>query len=478
MRALSSLSSSLSSCLCVLGLVACQSTYAPYEIQLVDGQGGNPVRGVTGSLTVSVYQTGATPQSTTSPIMDGLFQIDVPIGSYEAITAISAEINRTGGTRLIGATIPFVPFNYGYIRVVMGEPGQCVSLSEPRLGGARISPGIAVVEASGISIGGAVLGSPVAAVDVFSPVQLTADATAGTFAMLSEGFGITRLVPFGDASTDLFALDESHAIRYDANGDPATTNRERAVVLHAGAGPRSALTTTLGSSVPSGVAVVGGLDGDRPVTDIRIVPRADGATSSFVLMHPRAGASAVQMGDGLLVAGGQADGLPMFEWVSLTGTRSSVFGDTVGRADGVLALSRDGRTALYYLGRTSDGALPVTSYVISGCPSACVAVPGPVTALGRTSPAVTQREVATVVVGGADLDGAATNVVEEVRFPAPGTVTLSVLGTLAQARRDTAAITLGGGTILVAGGRGTEDVLDTMELCFPEALETITVPSR
>jgi hypothetical protein len=460
------------SALALLLALGCQgSSYGPVEIQLVDGQGGNPFVGANGSLTITVLQSGVPAMPTTTTVTNGDFSVDVPIVAYDLHTAVSAEFVRPGMPRMIGATIPFYPV-YG-ATVVMGEVGTCVSLSEPNLSSARRAPGLALFGANLISLGGLVNDrDPVARVDAFNGAQLTYDSSTEAETLM-VGLGLTQALSI-PGTTEVFALDDVHAVRYET-GQLNTTAvlRARDVSLHAGAGYRSALAATA-----SGVAVIGGRDGDRRVTEISVVPTIAGPATVRALAHAREGASAVSMADGLLVAGGQEEGAPLFEWISLTGTANRVFGEGLpARSEGALALSPDGRTAFYYLGRSSDGSLPSTSYVITGCPTSCSAVLGVETSAPRARPAITERETATVVLGGtlADMVSSASTV-EEIRFPSTGTVTLAPLGALRFSRRDLSAVTLGGGTVLVAGGRDDENDLATMELCFPEALDTLFVP--
>lgn len=452
-------------------VLGCQgASYGPVEIQLVDGQGGNPFVGANGSLSITVLQSGVAAVTTTTAVTNGDFSLDVPIVAYELPTAVSAEFVRPDMPRMIGATIPFLPL-FG-ATVVMGEVGTCISLSAPSLSSARRSPGLVLVRANLISIGGLVNDrDPVSRVDAFNGAQLTYDSSTEEEPLM-VGLGLTQTLTI-PGTTEAFALDDVHAVRYETGRQNTMIDRARDVSLHAGAGYRSALAATA-----SGVAVVGGLDGDRRVTEISVVPTTEGPATVRTLAHAREGASAVGMADGLLVAGGQEEGAPLFEWISLTGTANRVFGEGLpARSEGALALSPDGRTAFYYLGRASDGSLPTTSYVITGCPTSCTAVLGVETSAPRARPAVTERETATVVLGGTLADMLSSSpAVEEVRFPGTGTATLAVLGALRFSRRDLSAVTLGGGTVLVAGGRDDDNDLANMELCFPEALDTLYVP--
>jgi hypothetical protein len=465
----------LSILLALAALPGCETqARPPYLIRLIDGQGVNPVPDLEANLTVTVLQSGVPATSpVTTPIIDGTFSLDVPIVDYGLNTALSARIAPVGDSSLIGATVPFGPIGFpNGIHVVMGRPGTCVPLTAPRLDGARLLPGLVLMRADVVGIGGERSGGAVRSVDVFSPLNLGTDFHSGSVGTLaSAGFARTRAAPI-DTSL-LLAIDGGHAVVYDAGAGDATTRRDTEVTLHGGANILSALAELGGD----GVAVVGGrIDGGEAVPNITVVRGIDAFDRSHMLAFARSGASAARFGRGILVAGGQAEGEPLFEWISIDGSANVSFGEgEPPRTGGALVVSPGGASAFYYLGRASDESLVDTTYLISGCPAACVATRADPAAHPRFEPATARRAAATVVIGGFDLATEASATVEEVRFVG-SSVTVVQLGDLSSARADTAAVTLGGGTVLVAGGQGRGGPLDTMELCFPEELDPLVVP--
>lgn len=466
----------LSIVLALTALPGCESqARPPFLVRLVDGQGVNPVPDLEANLTVTVLQSVVGEDSDTTRIIDGTFELDVPIAAYDLYTALSARIEPVGDSELIGATVAFLPWGFPTgVHIVMGRPGTCVPLTAPRLDGARLLPGLELVGVNVFGIGGERSGGTVASVDLFSPLNLSTDPFPGAFGDLATGgLGRTRTGRIND--TLFLALDADHAIAYDAGPD-AIGARDVMITLHGGANTLSAIAE-LGDE---GVAVVGGRNSTTSVRNIALVRGVSDVDRSHMLGFARAGASAARFGRGILVAGGQADGEPLFEWISIDGTVADVsFGEgEPPRTGGALVVSPGGASAFYYLGRARDGSLPDTTYLITGCPAACTATPSDPAARPRFEPAIAQRASAAVVLGGdigGDIDGAASATVEEVRFVG-SSVTVALLGDLSSARADTTAITLGGGTVLVAGGQGTSAPLDTMELCFPEELDPLVVP--
>jgi|GEM_PF-2492815 len=464
----------LSILLALSAVPGCESqARPPFLVRLVDGQGVNPVPDIEANLTVTVLQAIVGEDGDTTRIIDGTFELDVPIAAYDLNTALSARITPVGDSELIGATVAFAPFGYSTgVHIVMGRPGTCLPLTAPRLDGARLLPGLVLVRADLVGIGGARSGGTVRSVDLYSPLNLTTDLFSGTIGDLaSDGFGRTRTAKIDD--TLILAIDGSHAITYDAGGGSVVMARDTEITLHGGANTLSAIAE-LGDE---GVAVVGGHDDDDAVPAISVVRSVTTVDRSHMLSFARAGASAARFGRGILVAGGQTDGEPLFEWISIDGTIDNVsFGDAEpARSGGALVVSLGGASAFYYLGRASDGSLPDTTYLISGCPAACIATVSTPALHPRFEPAIAMRATAAVVLGGFDVGGFATATVEEVRFVG-SSASVVALGDLSSARADTAVVTLGGGTVLVAGGQGTSNVLDSMELCFPEELDPLIVP--
>jgi hypothetical protein len=274
-------------------------------------------------------------------------------------------------------------------------------------------------------------------------------------------------MPFA-ATTELLVVGDDHAIRFETGQIDSTRSRVTDQPLHAGAGSLSAMAD-LGAG---GIAVLGGRSGDAGVDGITVV-RAAGSPLALALATPRSDASAIALAGGILVAGGQAEGAPLFEWVGTDGTRLP-FGDTAARSGGTLVRGREGLTAFYYLGADGTGAAIADTWVVDGCPAACRAMAGPTHMPLRTHAVAVPRSTGTIVLGGDD--GGPSNRVEEVRLSGT-TVEIVPLGPLRSARRDLTAIALGSDFVLVAGGEGVEGtLLPSMELCLPERLPPIALP--
>ena len=460
--------------LALLALCGCAGTGNPvFSVQIVDERGEAPLLG-DGTLTVTVLQEGASaPLVGLAAVRAGEFQLDLTIPSYEPISVLHAELE--GREPRLGATTPFRPaFSPGgFARLVMGRPGSCVPLSDPRLERGLGSPGMALVESNLLVIGGVLdTGVPTGAVSVFVPHQLTDDTYASELDAVSPPLGATRIVPFA-GTTSLLVLGEAAAVRFETRPS-ATGARVVPQALHPGAGIISGLAD-LGAR---GIAVVGGADGDGPSALITIV-RAMSAPETLRMAAPRSAPAAIAFAGGLLVAGGQAEGEPLFEWFSGSGERI-VFGGTERRSSGTLVRSPDVATAFYYLGEDGAGTPLDDGWTVRGCP-ACEATLYSVGASPRRDALSVPRSTGTLVLGGVLADPATDRsspqrLAEEVRFEA-GAPVLVPMDPLPSARRGASAIALPSDLVLVGGGFGRDgSPITSLELCFPERLPPITLP--
>jgi hypothetical protein len=459
--------------LAVFALCGCSGTgSALFSVQIVDGTGEAPTLG-DGTLTVTVLQEGAAaPLLGVAAVRASEFQLDLTIPSYEPISVLHAELE--GREPLLGATPPFRPaFSPGgFARLVMGRPGACVLLSAPTLARGLSTPGMALVESNLLVIGGVLdTGVPAGSVSVFVPHQLTDGAYASELDPVSPPLGASRVMRFA-GTTSLLVLGEASAVRFETR--PITTGaRVVPQALHTNAGSGSALAD-LGAR---GVAVIGGGGMAEPSSEITIV-RAVSAPETLRLAAPRALSSAIAFAGGLLVAGGQAEGLPLFEWFSAGGERTT-FGPTERRVRGTLVRSPDGVSALYYLGEDGAGT-PEGGWLVRGCP-ACEASFVPLGTTPRRDALCVPRSTGTLVLGGIARDsetGAPSpqRIVEEVRFEAGGPV-LAPLGSLQSARIGATAIALTSDLVLVGGGFTRDGVpVTSFDLCFPERLPAIALP--
>lgn len=460
--------------LALLALCGCSGAGSGvFSVQLVDGNGGAPSLG-DGTLTVTVLQSGTSaPLLGVAAVRASAFQLDLTIPSYEPISVLHAEL--AGPAPRIGATTPFRPaFSPGgFARLVMGPPGECVSLAAPTLPRGVGAPGMALVESNLLVLGG-VLDTrlPSGSVSVFVPHQLTDETYASELDAVSPPLGATRAVAF-TGTTSLLVLGEASAVRFETR--PSTTGaRVVRQALHPGAGIGSALTS-LGAR---GIAVVGGLEGLEASNQISIV-QATSAPASLRMEAARAGPAAIGLAGGLLVAGGQPEGRPLFEWFGPRGEHE-VFGPTSQRVGGTLVRSPDGATGFYYLGEDGAGTQLTDGWIVRGCP-ACEVSPVPRAGSPRRDALSAPRSSGTLVLGGSTTDPATGSevpqrVVEEVRFAA-GEPVLVPMGPLPSARLRATATALTSDLVLIGGGFSRDGtLLTTFELCFPERLPPISLP--
>jgi hypothetical protein len=470
---------------CLLAsLASCQTpARAPFVVHLVTANGGSPFATCsTGTVHVSVRQGDTTATMAMAMLSAGtLSTLDVNVSSYTALTQISVTADCTGamGTRtLVGATTPFVPVGYGFVNVVMGEPGHCDLLSAPTLAQGRIAPATVAVGSNVVAIGGVdASGTGTAVVQLLDPITLTYSGSgAMSFEDLSIQIGRARALEIG-SSTLLFALSNEQSFLYDV-GPNAGATRLTAASVHAGAGYESALlrlddgSFVAAGGLANGTAVDGLTRGDANGT----------LTADHLLVARRQPALAV-LGNTLVVAGGVASGMPAFE-SSGAGQLPATFGSGDVRFGGVLARDAIASRALLLLGADAPeaGHAVASTAVIAMCPP-CTVTPGPtltsprldVAALEHTIGTVgggTQRE--TLLVGGTDASGATSALVERVVFDGNGTPSVQPSATLAVPRRQPGVTDIGLGVVLVTGGADDHgNALGSTEICFPEALVTL-----
>lgn len=460
----------------------------PYVVGIVSSDGNDPIATISsGHVEISVRQLDMPIVMDDAPISGGaLDAVDVGITSYGVITRIQVEVFDDAADDpdvpvLIGATPPFVPLGYGFVRVVVGPPSRCEILSAPSLSSDRIAPNLVSVDSNLISIGGIESDEPTSGhVEVLSPVQLTYATAPLEYPALAREIGPGGAMRLA-SSTMLVALDEIRAaVLYhledvttrDVDLTEATDTND----VHPGAGPQSTLVDLGGE----GLAIVGGLQGDEAVTGITWVD-AVGRSSTSMLQVARSRPAAIRLGSHILVAGGQAAGQRPFELVAIAAGHAGVatFGDeTSTRFGGVLVVDSAAGRAWLGFGEDASGALLDTTVRISGCPSACVATDDTPIALPRRGFAVARRSTETLILGG-DVGDAASPVpsgaVDRVRFVS-GAPVVEPLGALGAARDRPGAAEIGGGIVIVGGGQGVRPelrALRDLEICFPEVLDPL-----
>ncbi len=476
--------------LLLLGLVSSCGTPArpPYTISIVTASGGNPFTsglGVirSGRVEIRVRQTDMAVLMGGATISGGAIDaVDVPIPTFGLITRIQVEVFDDNAADpdapvLIGASPPFVPLGYAFVRIVVGPPSMCDLLSAPSLSSDRVGPNLVAVASNLVSIGGLETdGMASSHVEVLSPVQLTYPVAPLEYDGLARPIGEGGAVRLLDTTLILALSDVRRAVLYDV--DPAReglrdedlSEAQTGNQVHAGAGSSSALVD-LGAD---GAAIVGGVEGDQASDGITWVDLLGFATTSH-LSTRRERPAAVRIGGEILVAGGQAPGEPLFERISIDAAHTSTsFGDGEPRFGAVLVRDSGSTRAWLGFGEDADGTLLDSAIRIEGCPRACVATATDPIAQPRRGVRVVERASETVILGGSD-DTGPTNAVDRVRFVA-GAPVVEALGVLGAARDRPGAAAIGGGVIVVGGGEGVRPELHAlrdMEICFPERLDAL-----
>ncbi len=450
----------------------CDEGRAPFSIELVDPAGQSPVRGATsGRLRVLVAQEGQPTRETGVELVGGSFQLDVAIANYALPTRLRVELERDGVTSL-GAVPTFAPFFLPFVRVPLVPSGTCATLATQRLSSGRAGAAMVLAEARLVVVGGLTsAGERAASVERFTPQLLTSELGSLTPLAIDASLGrasarglrgTSRLVVVSSGGVFLLDLDASSLAPSALEG------------LSPGAGERSTLVSLGGE----GLALVGGERDGGGVASVAFVA-LDGTVSRSTLPSARREAAASAWGDGsgVLVAGGADASAPTFLFVpTAVGDRERVVAfdapGLAGRAlrGGALVRSPDGAAALYVGMRDGSDAPLAETWVVTGCPSRCVASEGPAWPRPRAGSAFVETDAGGWLVGGHDERGPLDDL-ERVEWS--GATPRFAAMTLAAQRDEPAAAMLAGGLVLVAGGRGEGGPRDDLELCAPSALEPL-----
>ena len=344
------------------GLAACgQDTPPPtVEVRLVTADGGNPLdRGLFDRVTVEVEQIGR-PTTTVTRDLDGELDLGVEFDSLGGAMTLRVRFEG-GGATLVGESPEFVPASAGgLVRVMMGAPGSCERASDailraPRSAAAIVRNDTFVTRFAGLE------GGPSARVEFVDLLRWR----AGELDDLTLGAGPAAGASL--AAGESVVASAEGGFRYDLADSEV---RERPLELHAGAGPGSVVVATEG-----GVAILGGeLDG-APVGAVTWVA-ADGGVHQ-TRAAPRRGGAAIAIGDAVLVAGGEGEGM-VAELLRPTEAEGTPIGDDDGvRRDPVLVQTLVGDATAAWLvgGVDAEGAPRLDHVALLGCPGACRAEP-------------------------------------------------------------------------------------------------------
>jgi len=394
-------------------------------------------------------------------IEGGMFQLDVPLSDYVSLTHIDIDLLRDGA-RLYGSTVDFSPFDYGFVRVVVVPAGTCETVSTQALATPRAGHAMVTLDHWTFGVGGVRGdGAPIQTVETWRTAQLTHVMANVAATQLDQAEPQVRAIPL-DFYRALVAGSRFSVLDLTPRTPAADFNVPLAGV-HEGAGELSALAD-LGSNF--GVAIVGG------VSTSNISWVLGRAVTTSEMPQPRREATAMRLASGneVLVIGGNDEGSTLGAVVPRTeGLRNNVvsFGPTNARRGGWLAPSSNRRSALYVGSRDDTGTVTPETFLITGCPAACVVVPGPMWNGARENATFVDGPDGTWILGG--LEGAASvSTVERIEWD-DATPRFTTSGALNTPRESAAAVHLAGGMILVSGGRNGTTMLSDFELCAPSS---------
>jgi hypothetical protein len=457
-------------------LPGCESRRADaLVVQIIAPDETNPTAGRgPGTLRVRVDQNGVV-RTAEAEVRGETFDLVMPIASYVAPARIQAELELERGLS-IGAVPFFLPIAAGFVRVVVGAPGTCAGLVEPRLADPRIDAALVGVDANLLLVGGTTAlegGIGHDRIGVLGAIHLTWEGgySEDILDRFTAPLRATRAARLG-ATDRILAISETRtdAVIYDLGLHAAP--RETSVPLHPGAGAGSALAD-LGAE---GIAIVGGGTEDAPASAITWID-VRGTATTTALAIPRARPAAIRIGEGIVIAGGQSEGAPLFEYARLRDRGVPIAG-TEGPTRRAPILVRDpsARTALLLGGADASGLPDTRTWLVTGCPAACSVVEGPAWERARLSPAIAETGRSTFLLGGTAVDPLSRTLgpsaaVDEVVIVG-GAISLETFGDLDRPRERAAAAHLESGVVVVVGGRVEGGGgASTITLCWPNALE-------
>ena len=439
--------------LCVAAFACKESTARfVFDASIVDGQNGNPTAGTDATILRIGIQEGELPaEEYEYPVTDGEFDAFLEFRAFSRPTRIRVEIEGAT-TELLTAPPLFVPSaSRGILRVVTAAPSACERVTFDLLEAPRAFFGMVRSGTFALIAGGTTAsGEQVEFLDVLEWESRS----------FMENFALSQL-----GETRAASIDETEILVLPSNAPPFifnmldVTRRITQVVLHNGAGPRSALV-----SVPGiGAMVIGGDVAGEAQSGVSLV-EPEGHVTSLQLSEPRSGPAATTLGNDVLVVGGDSEGTAE---VLLDGaaTGQPVAGVMDGvRESGLLVGDGESR-ALLVGGTDAVDTLRQDTVRFDGCPSSCVSATGPPWTTARL--AALQPTQSALVIGG---DG--SRLVDEVRWNAAD-VEIQPLLQLDVPRAGAAGIVLESGAFIVAGGDDGVSIREDFEFCVPAALEPL-----
>jgi hypothetical protein len=423
-----------------------------FEARIVDGQNGNPAAGTDATtLRIGIQEGDLPAQDYQYPIIDGDFEALLEFGAFTRPTRIRVEI--TGATTALSSASPeFVPTeSAGLLRVVTAAPSSCERvtfdlLEAPRAFFAMVRSGTFALVAGGT-------GASDEQIEFFDLLEWESR-------LFTEDFSVAEL-----GETRAASIDEAEILVLPSNADPFIFNMLDAsrrivpVVLHGGAGPRSALV-----SVPGvGAMVIGGEVGGEAQSEASLVAPG-GDVTLLQLSRPRSGPAATALGADVLVVGGNVEGdAELLLDGNTTGQPIAAVMD--GVREGGLLVGDGGSRALLLGGVGAGDAVRQDSVRFDACPSPCTSAAGPQWTTARLG--VLQPVNSALLVG-----GESSSLVEEVRWT-DGSVEIRPLLQMQFPRARAGGLALESGAFIVAGGDDGVSIRDDFEFCVPAALQPL-----
>jgi hypothetical protein len=429
-----------------------------FEASIVDGQNGNPAAGTDATvLRIGIEESELPVEEYEYPITDGEFEALLEFKAFTRPTRIRVQIEGET-TELLTAPPVFVPSaSRGFLRVVTAAPSSCERVTFDLLEAPRAFFGMVPSGTFALIAGGTTA----------SDEQLEFfDALEWESRLFMEDFVLSDL-----GETRAASIDEAEILVLPSNAPPFifnmvdVTQRITPVLLHNGAGPRSALV-----SVPGvGAMVIGGELAGEAQSAVSLV-EPEGQVTSLELSAPRSGPAATALGSDVLVVGGDPEGTAEV----LITAEALMGGDATGHPiDGVMdgvreaaLLVGDGESRALWIGGTdATDTLRQDTVRFDDCPGSCVSAAGPPWPTVRL--AALQPPQSALLIGG---DG--SSLVEEVRWNGTDVEIQPVLQ-LEVPRAGAGGIVLESGAFIVAGGDDGVSIRDDFEFCVPAALEPL-----
>lgn len=428
-----------------------------FDARIIDGDGRNPAAGTDATrLTIAISEGNLPVRELEYPITDGQFDAALEFQSFSSLTRLRVGMDGPN-TGLITAPPAFVPSaTFGFLQVVAVSPSSCTAVTLDTAEAPRAEFGMVLSGTFALLVGGT--SADAEQVEFLDALEWESRLFDDDISL--SALGPTRAATVGNGQILVLSADGSPFVFDMLNA----SNRVTSVVLHVGAGLRSALV-----SIPGvGAMVIGGETDGLPRGGVSLV-LPNGDVTSLTLNTPRSGAVATALGEDVLVVGGDEAGSAE---LLLSGSTNGQPID--GVADGVRTgalLVGDGESrALLLGGADASSAIRQDTLHFDDCPQACGSQPGPTWMTARLGAVVPER--GRLVVGGESSSGDVSTFVEEVVF-GDTAVTIDSVTELNRARTATGVIQYESGAFVVGGGSDGDGRLDDFEFCVPAALTSL-----